>query len=250
MTWARFDDRFHGNRKVRRAWRRNRGSVGLYSMAVTYCAQHETDGLVDADWIEDTLPTAAERRRIVEILVEVGLFTVEGDDYRINDYLEYNPSADTLAEQRHRDSTRKAKSRAGGVQADTTAVSGRSPSGQDSDSARIPNGLRAESERSPVDPSRARALPGPARPVPKDPPGPPPGGNRKRAQEEWREQVVTWAQTVGVAEPSNGRRVSGDHVLKAYKTAEPWLATDPAAALRDAAVMYYSEALVVEAVPA
>lgn len=74
MSWAKLDDRFHESRKVRKAWMTDPASVGLYVMAITYCAGHDTDGLVDIDFIEAKLPKVASRRRTLAVLVDCGLF--------------------------------------------------------------------------------------------------------------------------------------------------------------------------------
>ena len=93
MSWAKFDDRYDDNRKVKRAWRDNPAAVGLHAMAITYCCRHRTDGLVDLDWIEEKLPNARQRAAILRTLEERGLFSrVDDEHYIVNDYLVYNPS--------------------------------------------------------------------------------------------------------------------------------------------------------------
>jgi hypothetical protein len=93
MSWAKFDDRYHDNPKVKLAWRAHPRAVGLHSMAITYCAMHETDGLVDPMWLEERLPNKRERTNVLTALVGAGLFAEAPNGYFIvNDYLEYNPS--------------------------------------------------------------------------------------------------------------------------------------------------------------
>lgn len=117
MSWAKFDDRYHESRKIRKAWRTNAHAVALHAMAITYCAGHDTDGLIDEDWLIVKLPKPAERKRVVGVLVECGLFdyiapgetvTVSDRDgneltlradfdgepaWIVHDYLDYNDSS-------------------------------------------------------------------------------------------------------------------------------------------------------------
>lgn len=149
MSWAKFDDRYHQNRKVRAAWRASRAAVGLHAMAITYCAGHETDGLVDHLWIEERLPAAKEREVVLRALTDAGLFHDQGNgSYLVNDYLSFNPSRAELDERRRKDSERKQRGR---------------DHRQSPESERSPNGIHAESSRNPL---YASARPDPARPDP------------------------------------------------------------------------------------
>ena len=139
MSWAKFDDRFDGNRKVRKAWKRERGAIGLHVMAITHSALHHYDGAVDTDWLEDALPNARERKRITDVLVECGLWHLDGDGgFVVNDYLKFNPSRAEIEEKRRKDAERKR--RAAAIRWD---------------SARIPDGFHTDSD-----------APVPSRPVP------------------------------------------------------------------------------------
>lgn len=95
--WVRLDDRFPRHPKI----------VGLsdrafraHVEAMCYCGSHETDG-----WI----PTAAVRpgRAPVAELLDAGLWSKDGTGYRIHDWLDYNPSAADLREQRDAAADRK-----------------------------------------------------------------------------------------------------------------------------------------------
>lgn len=171
MTWARLDDRFWSNRKVVRAWKRNRGSVGLYALALTYCAQHETDGTVDAEWVEDRLPKASEREALMSVLVDVGLVDRDGDDYEIHDYLDYNPSREkTIAD---REDLKRQRSEAGKKGA----------------------AARWQTDGKPLAPANDKngSRPVPSLPNPITHPGPPKGGNRRRDRERWENEIDAWA---------------------------------------------------------
>ncbi len=107
MSWARFDDRYAGNRKIRKAWKADRAAVGMHAMSVTYCAQHETDGHVDDDWIETMLPVRRERERVAGVLVEHGLWIRRDDGYEVHDYLKFNPSREKLEAKRAAERARR-----------------------------------------------------------------------------------------------------------------------------------------------
>src|SRR5450759_2313119 len=74
MSWVKSDDREDDRRDIKRAWRADEGSIGLRSLARTYCARHENDGLVDRDWLEERMPDVERREAAVQALMDNGLF--------------------------------------------------------------------------------------------------------------------------------------------------------------------------------
>jgi len=157
MSWAKVDDQLHGHRKAKLAWKRHPRALGLHLLALSYCAGHLTDGLVDVEFVEEKVPVARERTAVTAALVDAGLWTVVEDGWRIHDWLEYNPSRTDILEKRRADAERKARRRA--------AESGQSP-----------NGRAAESGG-----PRAGAPAGASRPVPSQPLPPlPPRGKKQR----------------------------------------------------------------------
>lgn len=124
MPWARLDDQFHGHMKAKLAWRTPR-ALGLHLLAMSYCAGLVTDGFVDDLFVEEKLPSKAERTKTCGALVDAGLWTKVEGGYVIHDWLHYNPSKEKVEERRRKDRERK-----GGV----------------SDSAGIPHGIGAESD--------------------------------------------------------------------------------------------------------
>lgn len=165
MTWGKVDDQFHAHRKTKVAWKACRASLGLHLMALSYCAGHLTDGLVDHEFVEEKLPVARERKQATEALVSAGLWVPENDGWRINDWLEYNPSRADVIAKRERDSARKSRGGAGD--------SKRSPNGIPADSKRHPGGVRTASRAGA--PGRV-SRPDPTRPLP---PLPPEGGRTR-----------------------------------------------------------------------
>lgn len=92
MSWARFDDQFHSGRKIRRAWKRDPSSVGLYAMAITYCCAHHTDGEVPEEFVDDQFKRPRDMEAAVGALVDAGLWVPVDGGWCIPDFLEYNES--------------------------------------------------------------------------------------------------------------------------------------------------------------
>ena len=106
MPWARVDDGFFAHPKVRRAWR-CRPALGLHLLALSYAMKYGTEGNVPAEFVEDQLPNARERRTTVEALVAAGLWHVTEAGWSIHDFLAYNPSNADVAARRAADRERK-----------------------------------------------------------------------------------------------------------------------------------------------
>jgi hypothetical protein len=177
MSWAKLDDQLHAHRKAKIAWKAHPRALGMHLLALSYCAGHLTDGLVDEEFVEEKVPAKREREQVTDALVKAGLWTREDDGWRINDWLDYNPSRADVLDRRHRDSERKKRK----------------------DSTRNPSGVRLESVKIPDDPSRAPAFPDPTRP--QLPPSPPQAGGRKRDRERWEETALAWAGAACVSGP-------------------------------------------------
>ena len=100
MSWARLDDRFHANRKIRAVWKSCPAAIGLYVMAITNSAQLELDGHVDDDFLEYACPKPRDRTKLAAVLVDAGLWHRNGAGWVINDYLEYNRTREYLEARR------------------------------------------------------------------------------------------------------------------------------------------------------
>lgn len=96
MTWVRLESDFPNHPKVIAAG----GDAALLFVAgLCYCNAHLTNGRIPGAVIprltDRKRPTALARR-----LVEVGMWTEDGDGYLVHDFLEYQPSADAVKAQR------------------------------------------------------------------------------------------------------------------------------------------------------
>jgi hypothetical protein len=175
VAWARFDDRFHENRKIKRAWRLCPASIGLHVMAITYCAGHLTDGFVDVDFVEDRMPSKRARERAVAVLVEVGLWSAADEGWHVHDFCEFNETKAGA------DAKRRAKSEAG-----KKGAAMRYGHNRELAAAMAP----ASSVLGSRMPNHA---PVPSRPEPSTPFNSP-RGNRKRDLDEFDARMRTWAE--------------------------------------------------------
>lgn len=105
MSWVRLDDGLPDNPKLiglsDRAFR-------VYIHGLCYCARNQTDGVVPAG---ATRSLGALPRHVAE-LIAAGRWEEHGDDWRIHDYLKYNPSREQDEERKR---NRAAAGRLGGL---------------------------------------------------------------------------------------------------------------------------------------
>lgn len=102
MTWSRFDDRATESVKVRRA---GTAACMLWFAAVNWCNAHHTDGVIERDLLAEVwrpIGEAFDHEAAARACLEAGLFELTPDgDYRVHDFLDYNPSrADAKAAQK------------------------------------------------------------------------------------------------------------------------------------------------------
>jgi hypothetical protein len=91
MTWARLDDRLHAHPKAIKA---GLEAMGVWVMALSYCAAYGTDGRVDRDAVERICGSRKVFERVTKRLEACGLWERDetGSGFRIHDFLDYNPS--------------------------------------------------------------------------------------------------------------------------------------------------------------
>jgi hypothetical protein len=98
MPWLRLDDAMGDHRKTRAALKdAGLSAFGLHSLGLLHCAKNQTDGKVGQDFLDDagyfSRAKKGEVFKCVAALVDAGLWKpLGGDEWEINDYLEYNPS--------------------------------------------------------------------------------------------------------------------------------------------------------------
>jgi hypothetical protein len=153
MTWAKVDDSLYTHRKRRAA---GFEALGLWVVAMSYCAHHLSDGRITAEDVLDLCK--GDRRtasRLATRLVEAGLWEPVGDDgYQFHDWNQYQPTrAHVLAERaRKAEAGRKGGQRSGEARASTNGEAGAS---------RMPRTISRPVDKSRSDRAYARELPDP-----------------------------------------------------------------------------------------
>lgn len=173
--WAKFDDRFHENRKIKRAWRRCPAAIGMHVMAITYSAGHLTDGFVDVDFVEDRMPQKRAREKAVSVLVDVGLWLTADEGWIVNDFSEFNETKADI------EAKRAAKSNAG--------KKGAAKRWGDANDVAPAIAAASSRQASSVANDGSVNEPDPTRPVNDLPPNPPKSGGRKRDRDRYEDQV-------------------------------------------------------------
>lgn len=104
MSWIRMDDGFAEHPKVLKVSDR---AFRLHVGALCYCARRLTDGHLPAEVIRTLLQVGATKAAAE--LVEVGLWHLDNGGYKVNDYLDFNPSKNEVEERRAKRSEAGAK---------------------------------------------------------------------------------------------------------------------------------------------
>lgn len=92
MPWFKLDDSFDSHPKIIAA---GNEATGLFVRCGTYCARHLTDG-----FIPEHVALLYGSPELVETLVRTKLWRRVRGGWRMPDYLEYNPSAQTVDKDR------------------------------------------------------------------------------------------------------------------------------------------------------
>jgi len=149
MAWTRVDDDFLGHPKTTRA-AKLLGRFGLGRVLVvwhqgqSHANRYLTDGVLSEEVVsrfhDDPRPV-----EVAEALVSSGLWERAEGGFTIHDFLEYNPSRQTVMEKREEDRRRKSGRIPPGIQTE----SARNPTGIQTESAGNPSGLRELSREVP-----------------------------------------------------------------------------------------------------
>jgi hypothetical protein len=92
MTWVKLDDQFADHPKVLAA-----GPLAgwLYIAGLCYCARQLTDGLIP-EGVARRLADVPNAPKHIAALVRVGLWEQAEGDYRVHDYLDYQPGRERV----------------------------------------------------------------------------------------------------------------------------------------------------------
>jgi hypothetical protein len=100
MTWAKVDDTMWAHRKVRRA---GIEAMGLWILALSYCAQHNTGGLI---LLDEAIDLCKGNRKLAvklsDALVAAGLWEAADGGWQFHDWHHYQPSKEFRDAQRER----------------------------------------------------------------------------------------------------------------------------------------------------
>lgn len=111
MAWLKLDDAFVDHERIEplsdRAFR-------LHITALCLCARKLTDGHVSSKDVKVCRTLVAAGPRHLAELENAGVWEPNGDGFQIRDYLDYNPSAEQVREERRKASERMRLIRNGG----------------------------------------------------------------------------------------------------------------------------------------
>ena len=102
MTWVWLDDRFDEHAKFVKAMDLGGdAALCLWLRGLTYCNRNNTDGVLPFGMVR-RLTMSAKPDRIVEALVDAGLWHCDElrGGYAYHDYLDYQPSAEEVAQRK------------------------------------------------------------------------------------------------------------------------------------------------------
>lgn len=111
MAWFKVDDGFYDHPKVEEL---PNAAVGLWAKAGTWCAKHETDGVIPATRVKALKGTASQIRALIECGLWGETTTNSGAKaYSFRDWFDYQPSREEREEERQlwREKKRKSRSR-------------------------------------------------------------------------------------------------------------------------------------------
>lgn len=126
MAWLRVDDGFVEHEKIidltDKAFR-------LHMAALCYCSRNLTDGRISPRALKViSAIVGGNTKKAVADLIQAGLWTLEDDGHAVNDYLDWNPSADKVKADRARNADRQARHRNAVTNTVTNTVSNGAPS--------------------------------------------------------------------------------------------------------------------------
>lgn len=101
MTWVKLDDQFADHPKIA-----GMGSLAplagwLHVCALCYCARYLTDGFIPAGQVQRLASfEGTDVQELVAALIDVGLWERAERGYQVHDYLEYNPTRESVEAER------------------------------------------------------------------------------------------------------------------------------------------------------
>lgn len=139
MSWAKFDDGWWSHEKILAV---GNAGAGAHARAIDYCCQHLTDGKLPTGAL--VLIHGSPTAKSIDELLQAKLYDRHEDgSIWVHDFLDYNPSRESVLAKRAADRDRKRRPR--GAQPPAPSLSGEEPSNP------LPSGFQPESEQTPSD---------------------------------------------------------------------------------------------------
>lgn len=107
MPWVRLDDGFPDHPKIATL---SPAAGWLHVCALCWCNRNLTDGIVPKG-VEKRLTASTGVKKLTDELVTKGIWIDEGDQWRIHDYLDFQPSREQVEEERAKAAERQRKAR-------------------------------------------------------------------------------------------------------------------------------------------
>lgn len=224
MTWALIDDKILTHPKMQRAEAIDGDAAWtLWSKALVYVRLHHLHGVVPGDMLALFVKHKSPSK-IAATLVKVGLWEVDGENFRIHDYHHINDTPDQVEAKRQE--ARERMQRRRGVRANKSeqpANNGEHESGsrersegvrECSPSVRDPEPNRTEPSHTDPNQIRERGGSRPARETlaeafnPK-PPADSDGGPLSDGEKATLEALAKWPALVEIANPDRARKIYG-----------------------------------------
>lgn len=162
MSWARIDDKMAYGAKTIAA---GNEAVGAWVRMLAWSCERGTDGLVP----QQVALNIAGKAKVLDRLVEVRMLDQEGEDFRIHDFLDWNPSYEQAASKRQarseagkrggkRSGEARAKQTRSKIEANASANAKQTASNDDSKNEAKSNPLPLPLERSSISLSEREAI--------------------------------------------------------------------------------------------
>jgi hypothetical protein len=87
MTWAKVDDGLHSHPKIMALWRQAPAALGLHLLGLSFAGAYLTDGVIHRAFVEERATV-----ELADELVAAGLWDRDGENFKIHDFLDFNPS--------------------------------------------------------------------------------------------------------------------------------------------------------------
>lgn len=103
MSWAKLDDGFWMHPKIVRV---GNEAAGIFARCLAYCGAYLTDGKIPAPVV---VTIAGSEERVDQLVADQMLDRLPSGDFHVRDYLDYNPSAAEVEQQRAQRAARAKK---------------------------------------------------------------------------------------------------------------------------------------------